>query len=231
MKQKRKAHPRTEGLRQLVENRWKHFSWEPSDKAECKRMLPNLSNQVTFTLRAPWSNEAVVKEISRLAQIPIQFLSPELGTTNSFRGKTIFGLAGDEINKVCRNHDDLHWWLSEAGLTIDKITLPPAEDFDIIAGEIVYEMRKSLPVGKYFSNEQHLRIATQLDALKKFTPLQVLPKQCRDELRRLNWKTGKHAITTFEQAVTSLLPKCLHEQMLKRFYRAASTYKRRRKLP
>ena len=229
-RQERRTRPRSAALRRLIEERWSRLSWDRSDKEVRKRLLAGSLEHVTLSLRAPWSSERLVREICRLAQIPIQFLSPELGAKVHFRGKTIFGIAGDEIEKVCWNYDGLHWWFSEAGLTVDKITWPPAEDFDTIAGQIIYEMRQAQPAEKYFSKEQHLRIATQLDEFKKFTPLQVLPKQWREELRGWNQKYGKHAITTFRQAVDSLQPRFLSEQILRRFYRAGSTYKRRRKL-
>lgn len=186
----------------------------------------------SFSLEAPWSHLDVVKAICERAEEPItiKHLSPELGTTALLRGVTLFGYAWDEIDKIAFNFDDMHWWVSDGGLTVAKIIRTPPQDFDEIAGRIVSEARRQLQGKKYLSRGEHLNIASQLDALGRFKPLEVLPDQYRKKLAEWNMKHATDAIRSFVKATNAREPRFLHSQILKRLYRAETTFKRRQGL-
>ena len=189
--------------------------------------------RVNFTLEAPWSHLDVVKTICGRAEPPItiNYLSPELGTSVRPRGKTVSGYAWDEIDRVVQNFAGMYWWVSDGGLTVAKIIRTPPQDFDEIAGRIVSDVRRKLRGRrKYLSRKEHLVIATEIDALKNFKPLEVLPEQWHKKLAEWNMKHPADAILTFKSATKAREPKFLHSQILKRLYRAEDMFKRRRGL-
>jgi hypothetical protein len=123
----------------------------------------------------------------------------------------------------------MYWWLSDDGLTIDTIVQTPLQDFDYIAGRIVFEMRQKFPEQICLSKEQHLEIAAQLDELKQYRPIDVLPGDPRKELAAWNQKNGQKAIDTFVKAVNAVQPRGVHRQTLKRLYRAEEKFKRQQR--
>jgi hypothetical protein len=134
------------------------------------------------------------------------------------RAKTVFGSAWDAIDDVACNYPNMEWWISEHGLTMDiVIPTPPPQDFDQIAGRLVFEMRQKFPGQNRLPRDRYLEIAAQLE---DFKILDVLPKGPRKQLAEWNQKNGKGAIQTLSQAITAKQPKWLSRKMIRRLYRA-----------
>jgi len=159
--------------------------------------------------------------------IPIDLLSLQLQAPVLARAKVVFGSAWHAIDEIAGNYPNMKWWISEQGLTMDiVIPTPPPEDFDQIAGKLVFEMRQKFPESQ-LSRHQYLEIAAHLE---NFKVLDVLPKGPRKELAEWNQKNGKGAIQTFSQAITAKQPKRLSRETLRRLYRAHDKFKRRQSI-
>jgi hypothetical protein len=99
----------------------------------------------------------------------------------------------------------MQWWISEHGLTMDiVIPSPPPEDFDQIAGKLVFEMRQKFPEESRLSRDRYLEIVAHLD---HFRLPDLLPKARRKELAEWSQKNRKVAIQTFSQAITAKQPR------------------------
>jgi hypothetical protein len=121
----------------------------------------------------------------------------------------------------------MYWWITESGLTMDTIrTGALHEDFDQVAGKLLFQARQEFPNERCLPREKYLEIATLLDDLKRFTPREVLSEQFGKKLAEWNQSKGKEAITSFGKALTAKQPKWLHRQIMKRLYRAQLNFKR-----
>jgi hypothetical protein len=209
---------------------WTRFSNERTPKRARQWLYDRRENHIGCTVLAPCSLGQVVMTICEKAQhtVLIDLLSPQLRTPVLPRGKTIFGSAWDAIDKIACNYPNMQWWISEHGLTMDiVIPTPPPEDFDQIAGKLVFEMRQKIPEESRLSRDRYLEIAAQLE---NFRVLDVLPKGPRKELVEWNQKNGKAAIQTFSQAIAAKRPRWLRREAMRRLYRAHDKFKRRQSL-
>jgi hypothetical protein len=217
------------GKRETFLSRWERLCWERTDTAASSWLYRLEDNRVSCTVPAPYSLKQVVNAISEQAQEPIriELLSPQLQAPVLPRGKTVFGSAWDEIDRIARNYPNMYWWISEHRLTMDTVVpaAPPA-DFDQIAGRLVFEMRKRYPEQSRLSADQHFKIAAQLDQQKRFKPLDVLSKKKSEELAKWNQKYGNRAILSFSQAVDAKQPKWIRREILRRLYRAEEKFNR-----
>ena len=215
------------GLRKFAERRWRRFKWERSDRKKRDHLVRELcSRVVSFTLQAPWSHRLVIETICKQAGLATDILSPQIEKAIGVRGKTVFGFAGDEIDKIARDYDRVFWWLSTRGLTLDKIPWSTPEDFDYIAGKLMFEARRNSRVGKYLTRADYLAIAGRLDAFGKFKPIELLTLSRRKELALWNQQNNRNPITTFSQAMNAIKPPWLRERIMKKLYRAEERFKK-----
>jgi hypothetical protein len=197
--------------------------WERFDSVRTKETCGNpnlLLSHISLSIPAPCTHHDIVERIASRCQEPIAIhsLARVLSQNKLVRGKVIFGLAGDEIDKIATNYDGMHWWISKEGLNM-AIVLPAAAKlsrFDEFAGKLYVDRSKD---GK-LSKEILLAIAKEVDvagfALKEeLQPVQWTP------IREYNQKYAKEAIKTFERA-------CQHRvsvrSIRKRLYVARERY-------
>jgi hypothetical protein len=161
-----------------------------------------------------------VERIASRCQEPIaiQSLARDLSQTKLVRGKVIFGLAGDEIDKIASQYEDLRWWISKEGLNMAIV--PPAaaklSEFDELAGKLYVDMSKD---GK-LSKDLLKMIAKKLDTAGFTLKKQLQPAQWTP-IATYNQKYARKPIKTFEQA-------CQHRlsvrSIRKRLYVARERY-------
>ena len=208
---------------------WSRFSNERTPKRAREWLYGRLENHIGCTVSAPCSLGQVVTAICEKAQhaVPIELLSLQLRAPVLHRAETVFGSAWDAIDEIACNYPNMQWWISEHGLTMDiVIPTPPPQDFDQIAGKLVFEMRQKFP-GRHLPRNQYLEIAAHLE---NFKVLDLLPKGSRKELAEWNQKNGKGAIQTFSQAIAAKQPKRLSRETIRRLYRAHDKFKRRQSI-
>jgi len=71
---------------------------------------------VSVSVPARSTNRDVVDQIVRESKIPVESLCAELNQPVYSRGQVIFGYAGDELDKIAGNYDNMRWGVSDAGL-------------------------------------------------------------------------------------------------------------------
>lgn len=206
------------------------FSNKRTPKRAPQWLYDHRENHVGCTVSAPCSLGQVVTTICEKAQhtVPIDVLSLQLRAPVLSRGKTIFGSAWDVIDKIAHNYPNMQWRISEHGLTMDIVApTPPPQDFDQIAGKLVFEMRQKFGEESCLSRDRYLEIAAQLE---NFRVLDLLPKGPRKQLAEWNQKNGKGTIQTFSQAIAAKQPWWLRRQAMRRLYRAHDKFKQRQRL-
>lgn len=208
--------------RQKMRSREHRPPWQRFDSLRTKDLGGDfrlLLNHVSLTIPAPWSHHDAVEVIARQSEEPItiQSLAVILSQKRFVRDKTVFGLAGDEIDKVAANYEDMHWWISKEGLNMAIV--PPAATklsrFDEVAGKLYVDSSKD---GK-LSKKLLMIIAKKLDAagfnLRELQPAQLRPISLHNE------RNPRNPIKTFEKA-------CLHavyvRSVRKRLYVARERY-------
>lgn len=209
---------------------WTRFSNERTPKRARQWLYDHRENHIGCTVPAPCSLGQVVTTICEKAQhtVTIDLLSLQLRAPVLSRGETIFGSAWDAIDEIAHNYPNMQWWISEHGLTMDiVIPSPPPEDFDQIAGKLVFEMRQKFPEESRLSRDRYLEIVAHLD---HFRLPDLLPKARRKELAEWSQKNGKVAIQTFSQAIAANQPRWLRRQAMRRLYRAHDKFKQRQSL-
>jgi hypothetical protein len=155
-------------------------------------------NHVSLSIPGPCTLRDVVDGIARQSQVPIaiQSLADDLSQTTLPRGKVVFGLAGNAIDKIAVNYTDMRWWISKVGLNMAIV--PPVEAklsrFDDAAGKLYVDKSKDGGLPK----DLLMAIAKKLDAdgfsLKELQPAQRRP------ISEYNQRNPRSAIKTFAQA-------------------------------
>jgi hypothetical protein len=217
-------------LREVFLLRWSRFSYERTPKRAREWLYALRENHVSCTVSAPCSLGQVLTAICEKAQhvIRIDLLSLQLRAPVLSRPKVVFGFAWNVIDEIAHNYPNMQWWISEHGLTMEIVVPPPPpQDFDQIAGKLVFEMRQKFPEESRFSRDEYLEITPQLD---NFNVLDLLPKARRTQLAEWNQKNGKGAIKTFSQAIAARQPRWLQREAMKRLYRSHDKFKRRQSL-
>ena len=229
MKKRKQSSQKTADLRLTFSLRWKRLNWERTDKPARRWLYSRQDNLVSQTFPASVSFEDVLVTICRDADEPIRIdrLSPQLRGRIGVRGKTVFRPFFDVVDQIARNHENMYWWIAGNGLSMDTI-LPTSlpEDFDQVAGRLVFEMRQRFPNRSRLSREQYSEIATRLDELKRFKPREVLSKSRGKELADWNQKYGQRAILSFSKAIDAKQPSWIRREILKTFYRATEKFRR-----
>jgi hypothetical protein len=230
MKKRNKSGGKIVTRNQPVLVMWTRFNNERTPKRARQLLYDRRENHVGCTVSAPCSLGQVVTTICEKAQhtVPIDVLSLQLGAPVLSRGKTIFGSAWDAIDKIACNYPNMQWGISEHGLTMDIVAPTPLpQDFDQIAGKLLFEMRQKFPEQSRFSRDQYLEITPQLE---NFRLPDLLPKARRKELAEWNQKNAKVVIQTFSRAIAAKQPKWLGREAMRRLYRAHDKFKQRQSL-
>src|SRR6201999_2457922 len=125
-----------------------------------------------------------IEQIAAAAPRPIaiESLPAELEAGGAPRGDTYFGQAAALIDQIASQHENLRWWITDAGLNMAFVQ--PASylsAFDECAGKLMAELWQ----GNRLSEEAFLMIAETLD-LKKFDLKENLQKGWRTKVARYN---------------------------------------------
>jgi hypothetical protein len=96
---------------------WINFSQEKVAKTS-KLFQMLVRNFVSLSIPAQRTDWDVVELIARETQIPIESLCEELSRAVYPRGQVIFDYAGDALDKIANNYDNMEWWVSDAGLNM-----------------------------------------------------------------------------------------------------------------
>jgi hypothetical protein len=107
---------------------WQNFSYERTSKTSKFRDLLRY-NFVSSSVPAHCTNRDAVRQIAREFHIPIESLPDDLNQPLLLRGQSIFGFAGDEIDKIAEDYVNMQWWLSDVGLNMAIVT--PAKPVSI----------------------------------------------------------------------------------------------------
>jgi hypothetical protein len=161
-----------------------------------------------------------VEAIAEQSQVPfaIQSLADVLSQTKLGGGKSIFGLASNEIDRIAANYVDMHWWISKEGLNMATVApaLARLSEFDELAGKLYVDMSTD---GK-LSEQILIAIAQKLDVAGFTLKEQLQPAQWK-AIAEFNRKYAREAIKTFGRA-------CQHRRSVrsirKRLYVARERY-------
>jgi hypothetical protein len=161
-----------------------------------------------------------VEAIASQSQEPIaiQSLAEVLSQTKHVRGIVIFGYAGDKIDAIANNYEDMRWWISKEGLNMAIVppAAPKLSPFDESAGKLCVDRWKEGNLSK----ESLMVIAKELDTAGFLLKEQLQPAQWTP-IATYNQKYARQPIKTFEQA-------CQHRlsvrSIRKRLYVARERY-------
>jgi DNA modification methylase len=103
-----------------------------------------LNSVINYTVPATCTDRDVIEQIARQAsiQIPIESLACELEQKVHVRGMTCFGFPGDYFDRIARNYDQMHWWVSKNGLNMEAAAIVSLSPFDALAGKLMFEARR-----------------------------------------------------------------------------------------
>ena len=133
---------------------WGHFSYEKTSKTSKFRDLL-IYSFVRLSIPGGRTNRDVVEQIAKGSHIPVESLSDELNQPVDPGSRAIFGVAGDEFDRIADNYDNMQWWVSDAGLNMAIASPanpnPRIPTFDELAGRLFAEpaeTQKRPPRGK-----------------------------------------------------------------------------------
>jgi hypothetical protein len=160
------------------------------------------NNHASFSLPADVTHRDVIEELAKRCDppLPIESLSGLEGGFRYLRAITIFSNAREVVERVARNYEGVHWWVSEHGLNMCKIPLSvkPLSEFDRLAGKLYAETATD---GR-LSKAALLAIALQLDDAKLSLKDHLQP-QFWALIAQHNQKNPKSPIKTFVKACSS----------------------------
>lgn len=150
--------------------------------------------------------------------IPIASLPCDLSQKKLIRGKVVFGLIGDEIDKIALAFDNVRWWISKEGLNMALVPPEVAKlsQFDELVGKLYCEASEDGELSK----EVLLTISNEIDAAG-FRLNELLQPAQKRAIAEYNQKNARQPIQTFKQA-------CLHRvsrrAVRRRMYLAREKY-------
>lgn len=224
----RKPRPIKIDLAVFQRTRWPHFSAQRTISCGGQKLFRDviLDNHVSSTLKGPCTHRDVVMHMAKHLAKPmeIESIPKEFGLRILPRGKIVFGHLGNCIEKVARNYDGMHWWMSEVGLNFGIVASsePNISRFDARAGRLIYDARSERRLSHLFPPGVILRIASRID-LEGFKPRDYLVGAARRELAIWNQKHPNQAIHTFAAAVQSKVTK-IRRSAKRRLYLAGDIY-------
>ena len=202
---------------------WERFDLQMTKEAggDVKRLQ---DNPVSLAVPANSTHRDLLEAIANFLQPPlaIESLAEELDNERFSRGRTIFHRsAGDAIDKIAANYEQMYWWVSARGLNmVSVLFMPkPLSKFDELAGRLYVEGSKDGEL----SDALLLSIAKQLDSagLQWRRELQLAQ---REIIGRYNQKNSRSPLRTFEAI-------CAHPKLVRairrRLYVARDRYKKR----
>lgn len=129
----------------------------------------------------------------------------------------MLGFAGDEIDKIATQYEEMQWWISKKGLNMAVVPRAMAKlsRFDEFAGKLYVDGSNTSELPKKLL----MAIAKKLD-VAEFTLRELQPAQWKP-ISEYNQRNSGQAIKTFEKA-------CLHRRFIrsirKRLYVARDRY-------
>jgi hypothetical protein len=119
---------------------WNNFSQEKTVKTS-KLLRLIVWNFVSIPIPAGRTNRDVVEQIARASKIPIEALCDDLNKPLYPGSQAIFGFAGDALDKVADNYNNMQWWISETGLNVAMVpsllAVDPAQSWlDALDGNV-----------------------------------------------------------------------------------------------
>jgi hypothetical protein len=186
-----------------------------------------LNSVINYTVPATCTDRDVIEQIARQAsiQIPIESLACELEQKMHVRGMTCFGFPGDYFDRIARNYDQMHWWVSKNGLNMEAAAIVSLSPFDALAGKLMLEARPLRGKTGRLALEQYRMIAVQLDEAG-LKPREHLEGKSRRQLADWNQKHPRKAVRTFQEALSGKIPNLdLRRAVQKRLQRAESAWK------
>jgi hypothetical protein len=189
--------------------------WQRFDSIRTKETCGDralLLNIVSLAIHGPCTDREVVEAIAGQSSrpVPIHSLPDVLSETRLVRGKSMFGLVGDEIDKVAINFEVMHWWISKEGLNMAIVSPKAAKlsRFDEFAGKLCVDRSKD---GK-LSKELLVAIAKEVDVAGFTLKEQLQPAQWRP-IAEYNQTKSRQAIKTFEQACQPLFARSVRRRL------------------
>jgi hypothetical protein len=205
---------------------WSRFSSELTTKSRGRKLYRDLiiNNFVSCSIVGPITHRDVTLEIARQSHkaIPVASLPDSLNAL--LRGYVAYGLPGNYFDRIAKNYQGMHWWMSESGLNMEILVSANDEisPFDDLAGKLMNEAwLQRLPNGRLLTSH-YVKIFAELD-LARFRPLDFLTGEFRKKLANWNQKNPNQAIHSFTRLFNSkqALPR---RGILKRLNRAKSLW-------
>lgn len=206
--------------------KWKRFSLELTKEFGGRHLYQKsiLNNHVSCSIAGPTTHRDVIMEIARQSHKPIRIASLPNEMKTLFRGAVIYGFSGNQIDKIARNYDGLHWWMSARGLNMGvlKTSVSAVLPFDRLAGRLMYEAwSQRLSNGRIPATE-YSKICTALDHAG-FRPIDYLKGEFRKDLAQWNQKHPREPILSFQRLYNSKL-RLGRRGILRRLNRAQSVW-------
>jgi hypothetical protein len=205
---------------------WTRFSSGLTTKSGGRKLYRDsiINNFVSCSIVGPITHRDVILEIARQSHkaIPIDTLPNNLNA--SLRGYVVFGFPGNYFDRIAKNYQGMHWWMSESGLNMRVLESMSSNisPFDECAGKRMHEAwLQRLPNGRIPASE-YGKICTALDEAG-FRPLDFLQGKFRKKLADWNQKNPTKAIHTFCRLFNSKLA-LPRRGILKRLHRAKSIW-------
>jgi hypothetical protein len=190
---------------------WNRFDFIRTKESGGDRGLL-LNNFASISVPAPCTHRDVVEAIATRSQLPLAIASvtDELNRTTLIRGKSIFSLAGNAIDKIVVQYEGMRWWISKEGLNIAIVppAAPPLSRFDQLAGKLYVDKSKNGALSK----EALMAIATELDTAQF---------SLKEELQRGQWKAialhnqkySRRPIKTFKKACEGIFARSVRRRL------------------
>ncbi|HTX42848.1 MAG TPA: hypothetical protein VMD25_13510 [Acidobacteriaceae bacterium] len=138
-------------------------------------------NPVNFSLPPGCSDADVIRRAATEFNLRIDTLPQQLEERKHPRGKSFLGAAADLFDGITLSHPGLRWSkLTDGVLRFASGTMRPLNEFDLIAGRLMYEL-KSNRKSYRLSSSEWLSVARELDA-KRLSPLDHLEPAQKEKL-------------------------------------------------
>lgn len=168
---------------------WVRFSAARAVQSQtCAGWLAN--NRVSLFIPPNISHLDALELVRRCGNVPIAMVGAHVLGHVGPKGGNAFGPIGDWFDRIAKQYDGTEWWVTEAGLHIEKTDFAPPilassvvelGHFDQLAGRLTNELwHTDLPKrNTHLSDEALAAVASQLDAagLKLPDVLQNAPRK------------------------------------------------------
>lgn len=195
---------------------WPHYS--PKERTP-GRLLELLRVPISGNVQGGSARSRVVTTVAKelgLKETQV-FLPAHLTTNIAVRGVALFGVAGDLLEAVADNYDDMVWYIDDLGLHFEVDTKESRlSRFDQFAGKLVSDKMAQ----RKLSDEALREIARLLDE-KDFDLVEELEPAQSKPIREFNQKYSRKAVKSFVAAVQHAQ---FRRGVRRRLYRARDRY-------